>query len=180
MDVIRTKSRKRCRSYRLFVRSRKNLRRLASLSCYTSSLLSTIFLEEESARERFFPHPLHVKMVCPSLRQSASRPRRINFSPHRHPSSMLSEQVIKRSGTTSETCCMRHSLSRNPHRAALDVIIGPNLEHRQVCCSAFMPNWSRKFANRERGVAKVRLKAEKGRNSRRREILRRPLPVLFI
>jgi hypothetical protein len=112
-------------------------------------------------RERFFPHPPHVKMVCPSFRQSASRPRRINFSPHRHSSTMLSEQAIKRSGATSETCCMWHPLSRNPHRAALGVIIVTKSGHGQVRCIAFMPNRSRKLANRERGIARFASKQKR-------------------
>ena len=117
------------------LRTRGILRRTKNLSCYTLIILSSLLLEE-SARESFFPHPLHAKTVCPSLRQSASRPRRTSFSPHRHSSTMLFEQAIKRSGITSETCCMRYPLSRNPHRAALAVIIVTNAEHRQVSCSA--------------------------------------------
>ena len=146
-------------------RTRGILRRTKNLSCYTLILLSSLLLEE-SARESFFPHPLHVKTVCSSFRQSASRPRRISSSPHRHSSAILFEQVTKCSGNGSETDCIGHPLSRNPHRAALSVIIVTHPEHGQVPC-AFVPCWCRKHVNRERGVAKVRLEAETGRDLRR-------------
>jgi hypothetical protein len=76
---------------------------------------------------------------------------------------MLLEQVIKRSGTTSETCCMRHPLSRNPHQVALTVIITKNPAHGQAPWSALEPGCRRKPANRERGVATVLLEAETAR-----------------
>src|SRR5215217_6576338 len=94
-----------------------------------ATLLETLL--GTSLRESFSPHSLHSKTVCPSLRQSALRPRRSSFSPHRHSSKMLFEKGIKCSGSTSETGCIRHLLPCNPHRVALTVIIAMSSKHQQ-------------------------------------------------